>query len=83
MARRIIERYLGGEAYFREEEHGSERLGIGWRRLFAPAVFAALRLTDTRPVSSLPTASPYSVAVRPVLDVGTPDGRPEPQMIRA
>jgi putative MFS transporter len=35
-ARRIIDRYLGGEAYFRDEEYGSEQPGTGWRRLFAP-----------------------------------------------
>jgi putative MFS transporter len=75
-ARRIIDRYLGGEAHFRDEEYGSETPGTRWRQLFtpglrsrtifvctfwaclmapyfaiftfAPQVFAALRLTDTR-----------------------------------
>jgi putative MFS transporter len=37
-ARHIIDRYLGGEAHFRDEEYGSERPGTGWRQLFAPGL---------------------------------------------
>lgn len=36
-ARAIVDRYLGGEAYFKEEEYESEQKGDGsWRQLFAP-----------------------------------------------
>ncbi|WP_445183460.1 MFS transporter [Pseudonocardia sp. Cha107L01] len=35
-ARRIVERHLGGEAYFRAEEYESEKPTAGWRQLFAP-----------------------------------------------
>jgi putative MFS transporter len=33
-ARRVVDRYLGGEAYFRAEEYDSERPAAGWRQLF-------------------------------------------------
>ncbi len=35
-ARAIIDRHMGGEAYFREEEFTVEEHGPGWRRLFSP-----------------------------------------------
>jgi len=37
-ARGIVDRYLGGEAHFRDEEYGSEKPGNGWRQLFAPGL---------------------------------------------
>jgi MFS transporter, putative metabolite transport protein len=35
-ARAIIDKYLGGEAYFKAEEYDGEEQGAGWRRLFSP-----------------------------------------------
>ncbi|HZG92910.1 MAG TPA: MFS transporter [Pseudonocardia sp.] len=35
-ARAIIDRDMGGEAYYRAEEYHAEEPGAGWRRLFSP-----------------------------------------------
>ena len=35
-ARAIVDRHLGGDAYFRSEEYGEEKGDAGWRQLFGP-----------------------------------------------
>jgi putative MFS transporter len=37
-ARAIIDRHLGGDAYFHSEDYASEKPGAGWRQLFAPGL---------------------------------------------